>query len=429
MKTTKTLFCILPLIFAISSVFASDFSYLKTRTKSWKLLGERSFWEGEITPETLTALDSIYESSPQSYTFYTSNGNTFVSIGCTFDLYKLEGKKLINQYQYFNVGYTCATKPLERDNKHYLLSGYAFWSNHLDLMVLEPTQGSWEYVKTRNQPEYYGTDNIYQNSQGIVALFGGYYNPRKDINNQEEFGYFLDWKTQTWKKIEIKIDGTDILKARSLNPINFLETKDFGFLNSNADQKNLGWNIIDKEKGEIYFFENRNSDIFLSPYLEIIGNNIYFQSPNGNSKTVNLEEILAKSVKVGQIKILEEPAFEVPPAKELVYILSIFVLGVLVLIRPIWRKKIIDPIQVPVEKPIQEFIDVILPYSGKLLNTESLDKILGIDILENFDSKRLKRSRIISEINKQYIVLQQKELITRSKNPEDRRYVYYKIES
>jgi hypothetical protein len=54
---------------------------------------------------------------------------------------------------------------------------------------------------------------------------------------------------------------------------------------------------------------------------------------------------------------------------------------------------------------------------------------LGIDQQANFDSKRMKRARLINEVNEQYLVNAGKELIIRDKKPEDRRYVYYKIQA
>jgi hypothetical protein len=80
------------------------------------------------------------------------------------------------------------------------------------------------------------------------------------------------------------------------------------------------------------------------------------------------------------------------------------------------------------EGTLARITEEILLYSGKMLNTETLDKILAIDELENFDSKRLKRSRMVTEINKKYKQIHNKDLIKRSKNPDDRRPPFKKEE-
>jgi hypothetical protein len=429
MNTKRTILLLISLIYLSSPGFCSDFNWLSTATKRWKTSAPRSFWNGEIKAEVLEKLDSLYEKSPQAYLFYSEKGKTYVFISCTFDLYLVNGANLILQYNYFNNGYTCASTPFARENNHYLISGYAFWANHLDLMQLDQIHGSWEYIKTSNQPINYKSNHIFQNSKGIFALMGTYYNPRDDINKNESNGYFLDWKTKTWKKIKIEIEGIDLEKASENSPIQFLETKDYTLMASNSDSKNLAWNVINKETGKIYYFNGRNMDIFLSPFVEILGNKINYESPNGHSKSVDLNEILKKSLEVGKINIIPNRAYETPSPKEIFYVSTILLLGLLLLFRPLFSKKTPQIIQVVVEEPIRQFIDMILPYSGKLLNTESLDKILEIDNLENFDSKRIKRSRLITEINKQYLETHQKELIIRGKNPEDRRYVYYQIQA
>jgi hypothetical protein len=74
-------------------------------------------------------------------------------------------------------------------------------------------------------------------------------------------------------------------------------------------------------------------------------------------------------------------------------------------------------------------LEVLLAFSGQLLTTEQLDQLLGIDQQANFDSKRMKRARLINEVNEQYLANTGKELIERDKKPEDRRYVYYKIQA
>jgi len=64
---------------------------------------------------------------------------------------------------------------------------------------------------------------------------------------------------------------------------------------------------------------------------------------------------------------------------------------------------------------------------GKMEVEEDFDNILGIHEVENFDSKRIKRARLIKSINKQYEEKNGYPLIMRIKNPEDKRFIFYKI--
>ena len=92
---------------------------------------------------------------------------------------------------------------------------------------------------------------------------------------------------------------------------------------------------------------------------------------------------------------------------------------------PRYRKE--NTLSLPSKKldPLQ----LLVPLSGQLLTTETLDQLLGIDGQANFDSRRMKRARLINDINEQYLEQAGKELIVRDKKPEDKRYVYYKIQA
>lgn len=416
------------LIFFQGSSFGADYYCLYTTSKSWKKHSQRDFLEGNVKSEILEKLDSLYEKNPQSYTFYTHEGEIKVWVGCTFDSYSVEGNTLKNQYQYYNQGYTCSTSVFSRDSKQYLLGGYAFWINHLDLMELDTVHGSWEFTSVKNQPENFASSHFYENSKGIYVFFGAYYNPRINLNSKDFAGFFLDWESKNWKRAELKIDGADLAFASEESVIHFLQSKDYAFLSINSDQPNLGWNIIEKETGKIYFFDTRNSDVFLSPFVEIIDNVIFYQSPDGLEKSLDLDFVFAKSKQVGGVRVIEKNIFQEIPIKDFIYILIIILLIGLSIFSFLFVRKPAKTMNSDSEGTLARITEEILLYTGKMLNTEALDKILCIDELENIDSKRLKRSRMITEINKKYKKTHKKDLITRGKNPEDRRFVYYEIQ-
>ena len=64
--------------------------------------------------------------------------------------------------------------------------------------------------------------------------------------------------------------------------------------------------------------------------------------------------------------------------------------------------------------------------SGQLMGS---DKMLGTEDDPSPDSRRVKRSRIIKEINTEYQIIANKELITHQRDPNDKRFILYKIEN
>jgi hypothetical protein len=66
--------------------------------------------------------------------------------------------------------------------------------------------------------------------------------------------------------------------------------------------------------------------------------------------------------------------------------------------------------------------------SGQTLDIDELDKMLGINNIPNLDNRRVRRSRIVTDINTNYRISKGKDLIKRVKKSDDKRYTYYTIE-
>ena len=421
--------------FSLSAI-GSDSYWLRTKTRDWKKSGKETFLEGRVQAPLLDSLDSIYENSSYDYHFYSKGEELFVLVSCTFDLYHIKDGGLEKQYLYQNRGYTCGTNPFGRENNHYLLGGNGFWTSQMDLLAFDEINGTWEWVKTEGQPIDYHSYFVYQNSKGIFSLFGHYYNPRKGIDVWEPQGYFLDWKSKTWKKAEIRIDGVDNLELVSKSAIFSIETQDYLLLSTTSGKDNLGWNVLEKESGKMFYFLSRNADMAHSPALEVIGNVLYYKSERGETKTLDLDFIKSKSVVVGEVRVLEAGILPSGLSWKPIYLLLpfLFVGGILwVMVVRRAKKGKLEEANSESVKPVPtinfEPITLLLPYSGQQLTSEVLDQLLGLDRLENYDFKRMKRSRMIKEINKRYLSFAGKELVLRHKNPDDRRFTYYKIQA
>jgi len=425
-----TLFSLL-LIFT-SEVIGSEFYWMRTSTKEWKKSDRSDFLNGRLEVEVLNSLDSIYSKNPHHYFFFYNGEELQSYVSCGFDLYSINETSLHLKYNYFNKGYTCYTTPLVRDETNYLLGGHGFWTNHFDLLKFDEIHGSWELVKTINQPIDYLPSGVFQNSKGIFSLFGKKENIRTGLSEIVPNGYFLDWESKEWKEIEVQIEGVDNTELVGKGRLKFLETKDYLFMVSSVELKNVGWNIIEKESGKISFYNNlKNIDVFLSPFIEVIENTINYQSPNGTPKSLDLEYLLTQSKEVGSITVREDSLgiIEIFLFKERFYIITIIIL-ILLLVNVYVRKKS-EPIPPQTITNGKEEIEIIIEslskYSGQTINTEKLDELFGLDKMENNDSKRLKRSRWVNKLNEYYNSQNGKDLIQRDKNPEDKRYMYYRI--
>lgn len=432
----KFIWLILSLVLLSHFGTAADSNRFKAKPLEWKKSNKTSFLKGKVQVPVLDSLDQLYGKTDYDYHFYTKGQELFVLVSCTFDLYKVVGTTLEKQYKYLNRGFTCGTYAFERGDKHFLLGGRGFWTNQMDLLVFDEMNGSWEWVKTTNQPLDYHSDYVYQNSKGIFSLFGHFYDPRKGVDTWEPQGYFLDWKTKTWRKIAIQIDGVDNKALVESLSVFTIETQDYLLLSTVNGKENLGWNILEKESGKMYYFFSRNADMAHSPVLEIMGNELTYQLENDELRTINLDSIKLKSELVGEVRVEEADIVSNEVTSLPLYLLLLLGLGGglgwFVFAR---RKKTRQGSELQdspvVRQPSLAYEPILklLPYDGQQLTSEIIDRLLGLDDLDNFDFKRMKRSRLIKEINKRYLAHAGKELILRDKNPDDRRFTYFKIQA
>lgn len=427
-----------------------EFYRLYINSKSWKYTERTSFLEGKVSRELLGQLDRIYQTNPSAYEFIynTDSQSLKVFVQCSFDFYSIQEGIPNKEYSLSNRGYTCGSYLFERANTYYLSGGRGFWIYHTDLMKFDSLNGSWEFIQTKTQPLDYFPLGNYQTSKGIISILGDYNNPRSQRLDKESNGYFLDFEKKSWQPIEIAIQEFDFAAIAHANDSRLFETEDYGFSVTTSQLPSLGWYLwilFEKETGKLFFYEgDRNADMFESPYFEFIGNQFrYFKyepnsSTEGKEVQIDLDEVKKNSREIGKIVLLEPTT----PTKKSSTSSFLPWLGLVLLPLGFWagiqlqkrtQKKVYlslanDPPQENVqEEKEEEILDHLHAHNGEKLSTEAFDQLLGIHEISNFDSKRIKRSRLIKSLNKQYEEKNGFPLITRIKNPEDKRYVFYKI--
>jgi hypothetical protein len=227
------------------------------------------------------------------------------------------------------------------------------------------------------------------------------------------------------------------------------ETQDYAFSVTTSQIPSIGWYIwilVEKETGKLFFYEgNKNVEMFHTPYYEIIGNKFRYFDYNVNSATegkeieIDLDFIRSQSREIGQVIHLDAP--NTTKSTSISTLLLWVGIPCLILLS-LWigiqlQKRRNATLQTELEAEIEtelevedeskEILEKLLAHDGEKLSTEAFDTLLGIHQITNFDSKRIKRSRLIKSLNKHYEEKKGFPLITRIKNPEDKRFVFYKI--
>lgn len=411
-------------------------------TNKWVFGNRDSFLNGHVQRSVLEQLDSIYKKTPSNYEFlYSEESNSLkVFIHCSLDFYSVVEGRLIKEYQFQNRGYTCGSSFFLKEGNYYLLGGQGFWTNNLDLLLFDNQAGSWEFTQTKNQALDYFPIGVFHTESGITTLFGDYVNPRIPRIEKEFQGFFLDWKQKKWLPIKFETRGLDLSEIVTTNPSYFLETQDYGLLITNTQLPSLGWIVwvlVEKASSKLFLYEGKKSfEAINSPYREVLGNKIvYFDYDEGSNTegkevTIDLEEIWKKSKEIGKITYLDSPVQEGGFIQK--YLSPLLISGTILLLLALggWRYAQLHKKRSKVaveETDHTSLVAKLLALDGQKLSTEEFDRVLGIDEITNFDSKRIKRARLIKRINLNYEEKQGRFLIFRIKNTEDKRFVFYKI--
>jgi hypothetical protein len=147
--------------------------------------------------------------------------------------------------------------------------------------------------------------------------------------------------------------------------------------------------------------------------------------PSGEFKVLDLTQVPQKSTEVGDVPAKEVAEFGILYFWADLLFFMILAIGLVILKIKQSKEKKVEP-EVQLFKRL-DLIQLLLPYSGQLLTTETLDQLLGIDTQATFDSRRMKRARFIKKINQHYLAQIGRVLIIQDKMSDDKRYVTYKI--
>jgi hypothetical protein len=450
------------LIISLIFSFLSSFYHLSTSTS----LSERQIIANESNIDIQKILESLslkYNNADLGFKVVKVGDTYYLYVGCTFDVYSIsDGDQIENLYQLDNRGYTCGNYFFPQGDKFYSIFGYGLWNSHSDLLEFDSEIGSWEFLYTENQPLNYSSSLVFRNDFGLVALFGNSYNPRLKLNSLEEGGYFLNWNTKSWNKLAIITEGAfENYEFHSKILHNGIESLDY-FLFVNNDDLNLkGWFIIDKSTLEIRFIQKGNIDFLHSPFLEVTDNTISFKRPNGSFLKLDLKGQYQLSTTIGRIEILPTKG-EKKNTEGFMYLLVILALLLVAgfAINPLNKfsktyqinKKRKNGNEDKVQKDnyfidlsnnlsinddesnnsleeIQELFKILNSLNDEVLSSDKLEEVLGIDQIKSFDNKRSKRAKLIREINQISVAKTGRPLLSRIRDTNDKRYIFYKINS
>jgi len=338
---------------------------------------------------------------------------------CRFNVLTWRDSMWVNLYSNNNKGW-CIENFYLQDNSIFGFTAQGFWTSQADLYTFEKTTTNWEILSTKNSPGYYCSGGDFRiGKDTIISAWGLEQNQGKSEIVEILSTYGLCLKTKTWFKVKNDIE----LKSLASTAFGGLT---FDFEDEVLIIRNNQIIQIDKKSRNVFLFKG---DKLYYDRIDFIYNDCksahilqegkyYSKSPLPIEELVPLGKLSFDHIQ----KKIESKSIEANAKTSYFnYLLALIVLvlaGVAVWLVKSKKSKFYDP----------ELLKLIKENSGKLLTSNEMDDLLGINSAMSQDSKRVKRSRIIKSVNEDYKLKKGKKLITRQRDEKDSRYMLYKIQ-
>lgn len=331
----------------------------------------------------------------ETFTIRQVQYNYWMTIDGRLDVYEWNGKDWLNLYQGTFHGYNFRSHQFVHNDKLYSFGGYGFWREHGEIIEFLPEKGEWEIIPESKELPYgigYKVDSIYyihSNECFLVDLGIGEINSvpcQYDIRGEIPQGRVFNF--------EDYILITSFLEDGSQFP------------------------LINKRTNEVYLSQRQ-------PFKgirdrRISNSSIYIE---GNSMTIiypdrsSIKYRVTDELEYYNLESSQSETWQIAAGG-----LVILFIGLAILFYRNFNSNKLKNSENQLFEPFKE-------YSGDLIDSEQLDKILGINGIINRETRKYKRAALVKEINNWSTTNYGKDLIERERDPSDKRFYLYRIQN
>ena len=422
-KNKKSLFVLMVVLLSMKTGFSSIEKRLVVNmlSKSYqeRLIDIETISHGLLTHEMFYNLPVSEEQDGPRVTILIRDSVIYALEHCRFNVWEWQDTGWVNLYKDNNKGW-CIGNYYIQDGSLLGFTGNGFWSAQSGIYLFDQNSGGWEIIATKNKALPFSSFGDFRLGKDTIISFFGYMNIQGEgIYNKSNKNYGVDLKTKQWFRVKNNFDY-GLLKSGHPNNVFDMENTVCSFF---RDYKVM----VDKSTLNIFYVKQnkykRDFDFYYndSKSITVI---------KDGDKMILGDSIPSFAIKAGSITFSDLDEGEVLPIKTntfywITIALVVFIIGVSIgwfISR--FKKDSIEDDYIPSELIVQVMLN-----SGQLMGSDKMDEMLGTGDDPNPDSRRVKRSRIIQEINTEYQIIASKELITRQRDPNDKRFMLYKIEN
>ena len=375
---------------------------------------------GEITSLMLYSLPNRETWDSPEINIIWNDSITLAFETCRFNVWKWNNAEWENLYGNTNKG-LCVSEYFLFENNIYGFTSQGFWSSHSGLYSFTKKSSNWDIINTKNYPKNFCSTNSFRiNKDTIISLSGVRVEHGLTTIVPTTSCYGLDMRTLTWFEI------TENIKLKSIiEMISREKGKMFDFKNDVIYCLDEFRIQINKKTKEVFFENSTNLPLFRS--FDLIYNDTESATvlADGRTQTVKpksyeeltqIGNLIIRSNHGKKNKLIQK---ETTTFLNMKFILGFALLIISIFIATIFFKN--------KRESKLSFTKKLSDFSNQILSSDEFDAAVGINLNLSHDSRRVQRARVIKEINENYQKTKRRDLITRTRDKLDNRFVLYKI--
>lgn len=359
-----------------------------------------------------------------------------------------------------NHGFNLESYHFSWHQRYYALGGWGFWNRHSKLLEFLPSTGEWELQPCRDEPPHVNNSASWLDVSGgrIVAMETENLQAVADGEGMIRPIHSLNLSNFSWKcegmanpLLEVmltgrrprRVDLEEYFLFFSLNKAAIIRKKDLMTVITDAFNSEIfidARSSVDRSKG--YLIESSRGGHFFLSIMEGQGGEVVnvldwdvaraFQQGVAEAFpfVVPLKDADAET---SDLVAAQEESWVPPPPLMLLFIVLAFATGYWLSGRSRASEMSDSGPDVPIipgergKVGMSPLVSAFLNCGKVKMDTTEFNALIELDEDSSEESKRSRRAQVIRQVNQEYMLVYGQELITRQKDPVDRRRTNYII--